>query len=50
MDYLGRVDYTKQGGLHETGMMFGERGCQGRLYEMGRITQILAKWGGLGLG
>ena len=50
MDYLGRVDYVKWGELHEMGMIFGERGCQGRLYEMGRITQILVKWGGLRLG
>ena len=38
VDYLGRVDYTKWGGLHEMGRIFGERGWQGRLYKMGRIT------------
>ena len=26
VDYLGRVDYTKWGGLHETGRIFGEMG------------------------
>ena len=38
VDCLGRVDYTKQGGLHEMGRIFREMGWQGRLYKMGRIT------------
>ena len=37
VDCLGRVDYMKQGGLHEMGRIFRETGWQGRLYEMGRI-------------
>ena len=40
VDCLGRGDYTKWGGLHKTEEDFWGKGeGQGRLYEMGRITQ-----------